>query len=105
MFSLASNYKIFFLYNFLKWYEARMAFRGPKNFRKSEIGIPGVKKFSEIGNRNSEVPKIFGNRNSDPKNVGNRKSEVGNRNSETALLKTLVINYVEMLEKCSINKW
>ena len=43
-------------------------FRGLKKIRKSEIGIPRLKKISEIGIRNSE-----------PKNVGNRISEIGNR--------------------------
>ncbi|KAL3106199.1 hypothetical protein niasHT_016886 [Heterodera trifolii] len=41
--------------------ETGMEFRGTKKFRKSEVGIPGAKNFSEVGSRNS-----------DPKNVGSR---------------------------------
>ncbi|KAL3117442.1 hypothetical protein niasHT_004445 [Heterodera trifolii] len=48
-------------------------FRGPKIFRKSEVGIPRPKNFSEVGSRNS-----------DSKNVGSRnsESELGSRKSE-----------------------
>ncbi|KAL3098298.1 hypothetical protein niasHT_020598 [Heterodera trifolii] len=42
-----------------------MEFRGTKKFRKSEVGIPRPKNFSEVGSRNSEAQKFFGSRKSE----------------------------------------